>query len=190
MRPKSKSILPPEVECFEWDLATAPLPESAFADVMYVIHLAGLVGEHSYDELVKNNAYATKNLLLHCPSSVQKIAIASSISIYGKQPEIVDETFATSPKSAYGKSKLLAEEFAHDFCPALPIIFLRFGMVYGPGFEEGYFTVFNYLKKGKMQILGNGKTGFLLCILSTLHRLFCLPLIPKLSLAVHTTLSA
>jgi len=29
-------------------------------------------------------------------------------------------------------------------------------MVYGPGFEEGYFTILRYLEEGKMQIIGDG----------------------------------
>ena len=46
---------------------------------------------------------------------------------------------------------------ARNYCPRLPITFLRIAMVYGPGFEEGYSTVFRYLKEGKMKIIGDGK---------------------------------
>ena len=30
-------------------------------------------------------------------------------------------------------------------------------MIYGPGFEEGYFDVFRFLEKGKMRLLGDGQ---------------------------------
>jgi len=158
IRPESKSALPYDVEPFKWDLSGGPLPSYAFEKVTHVIHLAGLVGAHPYNDLIKQNAYSTKNLLKNCPSSVQKIALASSISIYGEyKGQMVDENFKPKTESPYGKSKLLSEEFAKEFCPRLPVVFLRFGMIYGQGFEEGYFAVFDYLKRGKLSILGDGK---------------------------------
>lgn len=155
---KKPADLPLGIEQFEWDLSSGPLPAAAFEGITKIVHLAGLVGEYPYSELLQNNAYATKNLLLNCPSSPQRIVLASSISIYGEyKGQLVDESFELKTESPYGKSKRLSEEFAREFCPRLPIIFLRIGMIYGPGFEEGYFTVFERLQKGKMTILGDGK---------------------------------
>jgi nucleoside-diphosphate-sugar epimerase len=148
---------PNQMEKYEFDLSTGPLPKAAFDGVHKVIHLAGLVGEHPYNELVRNNAFATKNLLAACPTYVHRVVIASSISIYGEyKGKIVDESFSAKGESDYGKSKLLQESFARPFCENLHIVFLRFGMVYGPGFEEGYYPVLSYIKRGKMKIIGDG----------------------------------
>ena len=150
--------LPPEVERFEWDLSSGPLPSQAFDGAHFAVHLAGLVGEHPYSQLVAQNAFATKNFLENCPSSLEKIALASSISVYGEyRGQLVDETFVPKSESPYGKSKLLAETFAREYCGSLPLVFLRFGMIYGPIFEEGYFEVLDLISRGKMQILGSGQ---------------------------------
>ncbi len=158
VRPGSSKPLPAGAEKFEWDLSSGPLPKAAFSGVQYVVYLAGLVGDYPYNLLMQSNAFAVKNLLSSCPQEVQKIILASSISVYGEYKwQVVDETFAPKCESPYGKSKLLGETFARDFCGSLPIVFLRFGMVYGPGFEEGYFPVLDRIRRGKMSILGEGK---------------------------------
>jgi len=158
VRPGTQASLPAGVEKVEFDLSSGALPSSSFDGVRYVVHLAGLVDSHSYNELIAHNANATKELLSQCPSSVKRVVIASSISIYGEYSgQVVDETFTPKTESPYGKSKLMAEDFARDFCDSLPLVFLRFGMIYGPGFEEGYFEVLRYLEKGKMQIIGSGE---------------------------------
>ncbi|VVB99754.1 GDP-mannose 4,6-dehydratase [uncultured archaeon] len=157
VRPGSRHPFHESIECIEHDLSKAPLPSTAFEGVDKVAHIAGLVGSHPYNELMAANANATKNMLYFCPTSVRKIVIASSISVYGEyKGQVVDESFEARTESPYGKSKLMAEDFARDYVDSLPIVFLRFGMVYGPGFEEGYFAVLDYIKRGKMQIIGDG----------------------------------
>lgn len=158
VRPQSTASLPAGVQRYQWDLSSGPLPPDAFRDVSKAVHLAGLVGDHPYGELVRQNAYTAKNLLANCPSSVQKVIMASSVSVYGEyRGRLVDETFPPKTESPYGKSKLLSETFARDYCASVQIIFLRFGMIYGPAFEEGYFGVLDYLSSGRAQVLGDGQ---------------------------------
>lgn len=158
VRPDSTSPLPAGAQRYSWDLAAGPLPLDAFGGVSKAVHLAGLVGEHPYQKLVQQNAFATKNFLSNCPSTVQKVVLASSISVYGEyRGQTVDESFPAKAESPYGKSKLLAESFARESCGSLPIVFLRLGMIYGPDFTDGYFQVLDYLSRGKMQILGGGQ---------------------------------
>jgi nucleoside-diphosphate-sugar epimerase len=151
------ALMQPGIEIVECDLARQALPQSVFNGVSKIVHLAGLVGDHPYGELLHANSYSAKNLLLNCPTSVERIVMASSISVYGEyKGQLVDESFTPKGESPYGKSKLLGEQFAREFVPRLPITFLRFGMIYGPLFTEGYFEVFSRLKGGKMKILGDG----------------------------------
>jgi len=159
VRPGSKGSLPRGVERFEWDLSSAPLPNAAFGDVDRAIHAAGLVGGHPAQELMRHNATATRNFVSACPQSrVKKLVVASSISIYGEyKGQTVDEEFEPRTASPYGKSKLAAEDEVRRHHRAIPTALLRFGMIYGPGFEQGYFDVFRYIEKGKMRIFGNGK---------------------------------
>lgn len=159
VRPGSRraSVLPAKVQKFAWDLASGPLPKPAFSGVHNVVHLAGLVGDYPYRELVAQNAFGTKNLLENCPSHVKTVVLASSVSVYGEyKGQEVDESFAPRCESAYGKSKLLAETFSREYSDIASIVILRFGMVFGPGFEEGYFPVLDYLARGKMPLVGDG----------------------------------
>jgi len=158
VRPGSKSMLPRGVERFEWDLSSAPLPRAAFAGVDRAVHLAGLVGSFPERELMLHNAAATGNLASSCPQKLSKLVVASSISVYGEyKGRRVDEEFEPMAESPYGKSKLAAEKEVRAHRRGIPTALLRFGMIYGPGFEEGYFDVFSFLKKGKMRIFGNGQ---------------------------------
>ncbi len=159
VRPGSKHRLPRGVERFEWDLSARLLPRTAFTGVDRAIHLAGLVGDHSPAQLMLQNATATRNLVSSCPqSSTKKIVVASSISIYGEcLRRVADEEFLPKTESPYGKSKLAAEKEALAHHRGIPLVLLRFGMIYGPGFEQGYFDVFRFLEKGKMSIFGSGE---------------------------------
>ncbi|MCX6773109.1 MAG: NAD(P)-dependent oxidoreductase [Candidatus Micrarchaeota archaeon] len=158
VRPGSKGILPARAEKYEHDLSIAPLPADAFKGVQKIAHLAGLVGSHSQSALEAANAVAVNSLLYNCPKTVQRIVLASSISVYGEyKGKIADETFEARGESPYGKSKLAGEREARNFCPCLPITFLRIAMVYGPGFKEGYFDILRYVDEGKMKIIGDGK---------------------------------
>jgi nucleoside-diphosphate-sugar epimerase len=159
VRPSSKaSALPGKVETFVHDLGKASLPKAAFEDVQKVIHLAGLVGQHGRVSLFEANAFSVQALLENCPSEVESVVIASSISVYGHHPgKLVDESFPTRPYNDYGASKHLGEMFAKRYCSTHPICILRLGMIYGPSFEEGYFEVLERLSLGKMPIIGSGK---------------------------------
>jgi nucleoside-diphosphate-sugar epimerase len=159
VRPGSSQPLPRGVERFEWDLASAKLPAKALEGVDRVIHLAGLVGSYPASQLMLSNAVATRNLVSSCPQhSTMKLVIASSISVYGEYArQLVDEEFEPRTESPYGKSKLAAEQEALAHHRGIPLAILRFGMIYGPGFEQGYFDVFRFLEKGKMRVFGNGE---------------------------------
>jgi nucleoside-diphosphate-sugar epimerase len=157
VRPESASSTPKGANRFAWDLAVGPIPKSAFKGITHVVHLAGLVGDHPYEELLLHNGTAVRNLLSNCPSSVKKVVIASSISVYGDYSgKTVDESFMPKGESPYGRSKLMGELAASEYCGVLPIVFLRFGMIYGPLFEEGYFGVLQRIRGGKMAMLGAG----------------------------------
>ena len=158
VRPGSKHKLPRVVERFVWDLSSDPLPYTAFAGVDRAIHLAGLVGSRPLRELMLSNAVATHNLVSSCPQKLSKLVVASSISIYGEyRGQLVDEGFKPRTESEYGKSKLASEAEVRAHRRGIPTALLRFGMIYGPGFEQGYFDVFRFLKKGKMRIFGDGQ---------------------------------
>ncbi|MEM4633830.1 MAG: NAD(P)-dependent oxidoreductase, partial [Candidatus Anstonellaceae archaeon] len=158
VKPGSKAPLPPGAERFEADLSK-PVQSEAFQEVSHIVHCAGLVGDKPFGELLMHNGFAVKNLLESCPSRVERVVLASSISVYGNHSgKVADESFLLKPDTPYGKSKLVAEAAAMAFAyqHKMDISLLRFGMIYGSSFTEGYYQVLKLLLRGKMRIIGKG----------------------------------
>jgi UDP-glucose 4-epimerase len=105
----------------------------------YVIHLAAVLGVymstvHSL-ECLDVNILGTRNVL-ECAvkSRVKKVLFASSSEVYG-EPKVVPiaETAALAPKSEYGVSKVVGEEYCRAYYRrfGLPFSIVRFFNVYG-----------------------------------------------------------
>ena len=157
VRPGGKGT-PAIAERLEWNLVNGPPPKEAFEGITRIVHLAALVGDYPQGVLMQSNAVSTKNLFSGCPTSVGRVVLASSVSVYGDyKGKQVDENSPLKPDTPYGKSKFMAETFAREYSHEFSIFALRFGMIYGPGFTEGYYPVFERLQKGRMRLIGSGK---------------------------------
>ena len=65
---------------------------------------------------------------------VGKLVYASSMSVYGQQPDApTPETAIATQAPAIGVGKLAAEQYLRIFAPQLPFIGFRMFNVYGPG---------------------------------------------------------
>ena len=104
----------------------------------YVVHAAGVTKSLNTEDFYRINTEGTKNLvnaLLALKMPIKKFVFVSSLSVYGpvreEQPytEIL-ESDTPCPNTAYGKSKLAAEQFLT--ASPLPYIILRPTGVYGP----------------------------------------------------------
>jgi len=144
------------IEVISGDLLDIESLKKAVQDCDVVYHLAAIVYYLAPKELVWNvNVQGTKNVIEACREfGVKKIIYLSSTAVYGKKhPNPAGENTPCRPTNFYGKTKLEAEKIviAHNG------IVLRSTDVFGREFEEGYFTVFSMLEKGKMPIIGKGK---------------------------------
>lgn len=81
------------------------------------------------------NTQGIKNLLnvleKHPP---QRFVFISTVAVYGKaQAKLIQEDEARKPDTAYGKSKMLAEEAVKEWCTArnIPYLILRLPLIYG-----------------------------------------------------------
>lgn len=121
----------PETFAGEWverDLAGAPLEPALFRGVDAVLHLAAVPGRGvvSDRELFINNSSSTYSVLdAACTAGVERIVIASSISIYGTvwaDREITPaelplrETSEIRPAEAYALAKEVDESIARMMC--------------------------------------------------------------------------
>ena len=126
----------------------------------YVVHAAGVTKCLHEEDFYRTNTEGTKNLVnairaLQMP--LKRFVYLSSLSIFGpikeKQPyQEIRETDIPQPNTAYGKSKLLAEQFLDEVNKALqpgeqpfPYVILRPTGVYGPR-EKDYFLMAKSIK--------------------------------------------
>ncbi len=124
-----------------------------------VFHLAAAIDESFSDEMFyRVNVIGTENLLGQCRGNeIERFVFVSSISVFGNLDSTpADESTRKNPITKYGRSKLLAEEAVYRRRKELPFTIIRPGMIYGPGFDEGYIPVLRALEKGKMRIIGDG----------------------------------
>jgi len=98
---------------------------------------------HPDHEYFETNVAGARNVTDFCARhSVRSLFFTSSISVYGPTEEALTETSPLRPTSAYGRSKLEAEEIHRKWVEAAPdrrLVVVRPAAVFGPG-ENGNFT--------------------------------------------------
>lgn len=126
----------------------------------YVVHAAGVTKCIHQEDFYRINTEGTKNLVnairtLKMP--LKRFVYLSSLSIFGpireQQPyQEITEADTPRPNTAYGKSKLLAEQFLDGINESLkadeepfPYVILRPTGVYGPR-EKDYFLMAKSIK--------------------------------------------
>lgn len=131
-------------------------------DFDYVVHAAGVTKCLNTQDFFRINTEGTKNLvraLLAVQMPLKKFVYVSSLSIYGaireQQPyEEIREEDTPQPNTAYGKSKLEAEQWLDELNAerqqqgkeTFPLIVLRPTGVYGPR-ERDYFLMAKSIKQ-------------------------------------------
>ena len=124
----------------------------------YVVHAAGVTKCLDKEDFHRINTEGTQHLVhvlkaLQMP--IKRFVYISSLSIMGaireQQPYTeIKESDKPQPNTAYGKSKLEAEQWlaslnAHSSAPEFPYVILRPTGVYGPR-ERDYFMMFKSIK--------------------------------------------
>ncbi len=130
----------------------------------YVVHAAGATKCLHRNDFYRVNTEGTKNLanaVIDLKMPLKRFVFISSLSVFGpvreQQPyEEIQETDQPMPNTAYGHSKLLAEQYLDSLNPknedgeitdvVLPYIVLRPTGVYGPR-EKDYFLMAKSIKQ-------------------------------------------
>jgi nucleoside-diphosphate-sugar epimerase/CBS domain-containing protein len=131
----------------------------------FVVHLAGIVGDpaSSLDpvQTMEENHFATKLLIDLCQYyHVSRFIFASSCSVYGVGPTLLDEKSKLNPVSLYAQSKLYAErELLRNANEHFNPVILRFGTIYGLSPRMRFDLVANIMTahayfKGKITVDG------------------------------------
>jgi nucleoside-diphosphate-sugar epimerase len=153
---------PKGVEVFPGDITHPMTLFDAVRGVDVVFHLAALVDYVSSEKrLFDVNVEGTKNLLKVCAEAapnLQRFVYCSSTSVMGKElAEIpANEKTECLPTDNYGFSKLMAERAVLEYRKRFPVVIVRPAVVYGEGFDEGYFPVLKLIKHNRMRIIDSG----------------------------------
>ncbi|MBA4372421.1 MAG: hypothetical protein C0402_06120 [Thermodesulfovibrio sp.] len=118
----------------------------------YIFHLAGLTKAVREADFFTVNYGGTLSLLQLAEKEnpgLRRFILLSSLAAAGPSFDgaPVDETTLPRPVSAYGKSKLKAEEAVHAFGDRMPFTILRPPAVYGPR-DTDFLMMFRMISKG------------------------------------------
>ncbi len=155
---RSEKRLFPELregfEVIQGDVTQSPDElRKAVEGVDYVFHVAGMLFGRSQIEFTRANAHGTRNLLEAVKTTgggVLRFLLCSSQAAVGPCEDsrhIVDETSIPHPVTFYGRSKLLAENFAREYQKDFPVTIIRPPAVYGPR-DKGILEFFKWMSKG------------------------------------------
>ena len=127
-----------------------------------IVHLAGVTkaaGDAGFEE---GNVMPVRNLLAavkeHNPG-LKRFVLVSSLAAAGPATEGVHgvrESDDPRPVSAYGRSKLRAEDLCMEASASVPVTIVRPPAVYGPG-DRDVLQVFLMLSKGVLVSAGNSR---------------------------------
>lgn len=161
-----KYLTDPRIHFIELDFSSQELLESALANHTfdYVIHAAGVTKCLNPEDFYEVNTEGTKRLvraLVNLQMPIHRFVYMSSLSVMGaireNQPyQEITETDYPRPNTAYGKSKLSAEQFIDSVGNNFPYVILRPTGVYGPR-ETDYFLVAKSVKKHVDFAVGFGR---------------------------------
>ncbi|HVO39542.1 MAG TPA: NAD-dependent epimerase/dehydratase family protein [Spirochaetia bacterium] len=117
-----------------------------------VIHLAGLTKAGSFEEYVRANVGGTEKLLEAMRTSSpapRQFVLFSSAEAMGPSPGGAPLTEDAEPKpfTAYGKSKMMAEQCAERVSGEIPVTIIRPPAVYGPR-DKDVAILFRLLSRG------------------------------------------
>ena len=120
----------------------------------YIIHAAGATKCLHKEDFYRINYEGTKNFvhaILKTQPNLKRFVYLSSLSVFGaikeKRPYLeIDENDTPRPNTAYGKSKLMSEQFLESIGNNFNYIILRPTGVYGPR-EKDYFLMAQSIKQ-------------------------------------------
>lgn len=157
VRPTSsrKYLADPRINFIELDLSDPHKLDTQLSghNFDYVVHAAGATKCLHSDDFFRVNTQGTRNLadaLLRNDKDLKRFVFISSLSIMGPVRENrpyteIKDTDTPRPDTAYGLSKLQAEQYL-DSLNELPVVTLRPTGVYGPR-ERDYFMMAQSIQK-------------------------------------------
>jgi nucleoside-diphosphate-sugar epimerase len=155
----------PDFELIKGDFRNIHTVVSATKGMDAIVHLGAIVGDSACgideDVTIEINLRATRTIAeVGKGFGVNRFVFASTCSVYGASPEILDERSALKPISLYARTKMESERVllglaGEGFVPTI----LRFGTIYGLSGRPRFDLVVNLLtakavREGQAGIFG------------------------------------
>ena len=147
------------------EIVVTPLEDSAalataVAGATWIVHAAGLTSARNAAEFHEANVGGTEQMLraaLSVGSPLRRFLLISSLAAAGPSRDGMPVTEAHPPRpvSAYGESKLRAEELVLQIRHRLSVCSIRPPAVYGPR-DEATFKIFAAVKRHVQPVLHRG----------------------------------
>ncbi len=141
----------PQLELLEGDFRHVDYVVRAMRDVESVVHLGAIVGDPAckLDEslTIDINLSSTRMIAQLAKSHhVERFVFASTCSVYGARPDVLDERSEARPLGIYGNTKYASEMVIQDLADAsfAPTI-LRFATIFGLSGRTRFDLVVNLL---------------------------------------------
>lgn len=156
VRPTSsrKYLTDPKIQILELNLGNKEQMKERMGNLKfdYVVHAAGATKCLHAEDFFRSNTDGTKNLvqaLIELQMPLKRFVFVSSLSVYG--PVAEEQPYREiclndkpQPNTAYGRSKLAAEQYIENVS-GLPYVILQPTGVYGPR-ERDYFMMAKSIK--------------------------------------------
>lgn len=110
-------------------------------DVIFnFVGLARVSSEIGFEDYLRQNFFTTETLVREIQSAglSPRIFFASTVHVYGNQPQEITEASEVRPQSAYAFTKYLAENLLRE--SKLPVVITRLYSCFGVGQGEGFVT--------------------------------------------------
>jgi len=118
--------------------------ENGVESIDTIFHVAGFAPKNRAEascvpRIVGSNIRGLAALLESLPSAPQHLIFTSSIDVYHRSADAIDEQSRVSPETLFGASKVFGEQLVRDFAAASGSRYsiARLGHIFGPG-EERY----------------------------------------------------
>lgn len=145
------------VEVLETNLLDSHSLQPIAQGADYIFHIAGITKAKHQKDFFEGNVAATKSLLEAAKNNtrLKKFCLVSSLTAAGpsKDGSPLDEESPCNPITAYGRSKLEAENICRSYSHNIPIVIIRPPAVYGPR-DQDILEIFRWVVKGFMPIIG------------------------------------